>query len=66
MRVVFVLLILFESLNIFSQTKQTKSLVSEIVEQLKFEKLYTISSSIFPERKLVVASYIFMSGICNQ
>ena len=34
MRVVFVLLILFESLIISSQIKQTKSLVSEIVEQL--------------------------------
>ena len=34
MRVVFVLLILFEAVNISSQTKQTKSLVSEIVDQL--------------------------------
>jgi hypothetical protein len=34
MRVVFVLLILFEVVNISSQTKQTKSLVSEIVDQL--------------------------------
>ena len=34
MRVVFVLLILFETINISSQTKQTKSLVSEIVDQL--------------------------------
>ena len=34
MWVVFVLLILFEVVNISSQTKQTKSLVSEIVDQL--------------------------------
>ena len=34
MRVVFVLLILFEAVNISSQKKQTKSLVSEIVDQL--------------------------------
>jgi hypothetical protein len=34
MRVVFVLLILFETINISSQTKQTRSLVYEIVDQL--------------------------------
>jgi hypothetical protein len=34
MRVVFVLLILFEALNISSQTKQSKSLFTEIVDQI--------------------------------
>jgi len=38
MRVVFVLLILFETVNISSQTKQTKSLVSEIVDQLSLSE----------------------------
>ncbi|MDG1690496.1 MAG: hypothetical protein P8I02_06975, partial [Flavobacteriales bacterium] len=45
MRVVFVLLILFEALNISSQTKQTKSLVSEIVDQLTLSD--NLQSNIF-------------------